>query len=434
MESKKYQIFISSTYKDLIQARKKVSDAILKSYHFPVGMELFSAGDKSQWEVITKIIDKTDYYILILGHRYGSLSPEGIGYTEMEYNYAKSLGIPVLSFIRHDDVATKQYERESDPELIEKLEIFRKNAMANKMCDFWETEEDLESKILMALYKSFATNPRTGWVRGDQAINPEIANEIALLTKENRELKNKLENFQKEERKPEIELEINGEKHLTIEYKEIANEKLPKEIKTTDIPLDLQNYIDPKELDEYNVFLNNTDVVTEYFQKIDKYNKIQNNNLELVFGITNNGNIKANNVMIDIKFPKEVLILERDKFNDLKKPINPFPINPIESAEQRKLSYSMDYIDLIRSAPITALKLPKLPRIPSIHQNRWLWVEKENITIKINNLLHTRTVEFKDEDSVYIIPLKKGEYEITVEVISEELLKKDVFQIPLLIK
>ena len=31
---KKYQVFISSTYKDLIEARAKVRDAILSMYHF----------------------------------------------------------------------------------------------------------------------------------------------------------------------------------------------------------------------------------------------------------------------------------------------------------------------------------------------------------------------------------------------------------------
>ena len=49
---KKYQIFISSTYEDLKTARKKVQDAILSMYHFPVGMELFGAADEDQWEII----------------------------------------------------------------------------------------------------------------------------------------------------------------------------------------------------------------------------------------------------------------------------------------------------------------------------------------------------------------------------------------------
>ena len=49
---KKYQIFISSTYKDLKTARLKVRDAILSIYHFPVGMEMFGAADEDQWQII----------------------------------------------------------------------------------------------------------------------------------------------------------------------------------------------------------------------------------------------------------------------------------------------------------------------------------------------------------------------------------------------
>lgn len=36
---KKYQIFISSTYEDLIEERRKVQDTILSMYQFPIGME-----------------------------------------------------------------------------------------------------------------------------------------------------------------------------------------------------------------------------------------------------------------------------------------------------------------------------------------------------------------------------------------------------------
>lgn len=70
---KKYQVFISSTYKDLIEARSKVRDAILSMMHFPVGMEMFNAADEEQWEIIQETIDSSDYYVLILGQRYGSV-------------------------------------------------------------------------------------------------------------------------------------------------------------------------------------------------------------------------------------------------------------------------------------------------------------------------------------------------------------------------
>ena len=61
---KKYQVFISSTYKDLIEARAKVRDAILSMYHFPVGMELFGAANEEQWQIISATIDSSEVSIL----------------------------------------------------------------------------------------------------------------------------------------------------------------------------------------------------------------------------------------------------------------------------------------------------------------------------------------------------------------------------------
>jgi len=119
---KKYQIFISSTYKDLIEARSKVRDAILSMMHFPVGMEMFNAADEEQWEIIQETIDSSDYYVLILGQRYGSViesgSDAGISYTEKEFRYAREKKIPILVFIIDDDVAIKPEFMEKDLEHI----------------------------------------------------------------------------------------------------------------------------------------------------------------------------------------------------------------------------------------------------------------------------------------------------------------------------
>mgnify|MGYP001332390602 CR=1 FL=1 len=48
---KRYQIFVSSTYKDLIEERLIVKKAILEMKHFPAGMEEFPALDKPQWNI-----------------------------------------------------------------------------------------------------------------------------------------------------------------------------------------------------------------------------------------------------------------------------------------------------------------------------------------------------------------------------------------------
>lgn len=164
----KYQIFISSTYTDLIDARAKVTERILSMYHFPIGMEMFSAGNDDQWTVIKRTIDISDYYVLIIGHRYGSTTDEGISYTEREYAYAREKGIPVLAFIKDREAPTKPSERESEPVQQERLEAFVKRAMSSKMCDFWKTEEELASKVSIALMKEFFYNTRTGWLRADQ--------------------------------------------------------------------------------------------------------------------------------------------------------------------------------------------------------------------------------------------------------------------------
>lgn len=50
-------IYISSTYEDLKEERKKVQDIILSMYQFPIGMEMFSAADEEQWEIIKETIN-----------------------------------------------------------------------------------------------------------------------------------------------------------------------------------------------------------------------------------------------------------------------------------------------------------------------------------------------------------------------------------------
>ena len=65
-QEKKYQVFISSTYTDLIDARNAAINTVLESYNFPVGMEMFGADNDEQWTIIKDLIDSSDFYILII--------------------------------------------------------------------------------------------------------------------------------------------------------------------------------------------------------------------------------------------------------------------------------------------------------------------------------------------------------------------------------
>ena len=100
--NKKLQVFVSSTYTDLIEERQAASQAILDAGHIPAGMELFKAG-KPQIKTIQRWIDESDVYMLILGGRYGSIEEKsGLGYTEVEYMYALSKKMPVFAIVLND--------------------------------------------------------------------------------------------------------------------------------------------------------------------------------------------------------------------------------------------------------------------------------------------------------------------------------------------
>ncbi len=99
---KRYQVFVSSTYADLKEERKAVHQTLMEMDCIPAGMELFPAADEAQFEFIKKIIDDCDYYLLIIGGRYGSLTDEGVSYTEKEYDYAVSIGLSVIALIHSE--------------------------------------------------------------------------------------------------------------------------------------------------------------------------------------------------------------------------------------------------------------------------------------------------------------------------------------------
>lgn len=164
---KKYQIFISSTYEDLKEERSEVVATILKSNHFPIGMEMFSADNIEQWEQIKRTIDSSDYYILIIKRRYGSVTQEGISYTEKEYNYAREKKIPILAFIVGQNAIIANKDIEDIPEKMLLLNKFTERVKHNNPCDFWNNTYQLCTQVNQALQKQFNTNERAGWVKSD---------------------------------------------------------------------------------------------------------------------------------------------------------------------------------------------------------------------------------------------------------------------------
>ncbi|GAA6210953.1 hypothetical protein NBRC116602_06930 [Hyphomicrobiales bacterium 4NK60-0047b] len=189
---KLFHVFISSTYSDLIDERKKVSDAVSKAGYVAEGMEIFPASSQKQMDFIERVIDRCDYYFLIIAGRYGSEAEDGQSYTEKEFQYAKSRKIPVLAFIRNDLDKLEVEDIEQDPEKQKKLEKFINSFKDDTLVDFWSQPDELAVKALAALSQERATHEGIGWIRGDSAASTAILTEINELRKENSELKNEL--------------------------------------------------------------------------------------------------------------------------------------------------------------------------------------------------------------------------------------------------
>lgn len=236
---KKYQIFVSSTYTDLIAERQAAVQAILIAGHIPAGMELFAAGNESQMEVIKRWIDQSDIYLLILGGRYGSIEEKsGKSYTQLEFEYALSKNKPLFSIVINEKTLTKRTGKRV-LETIERkygkeLEEFR-NKVCSNMVKFWDDEKDIKNGIYESLPELIDRYDLVGWVPGNEAVDTKpMAEELARLSKQNEELRiqlsqmpNKVDTFHGltfEEMYNELEIRTLPDAEIEQKIKEYIND------------------------------------------------------------------------------------------------------------------------------------------------------------------------------------------------------------------
>lgn len=198
---KRYQVFISSTFTDLKEERKAIIEGLLNAKYIPAGMEMFAASNDEQFKYIKKIIDTCDYYVLIVGARYGSINPStGKSFTEQEYDYAVEKGIPVLAFL-HDDPYNLPVEKRDDKNR-EQLERFRNRVSNGRLCKMWHTSAELIASVIISLGEEIADNPQMGRIRGDIEDSVDLLLQINELRKE----KEKIEKEYRELKEKYVEL------------------------------------------------------------------------------------------------------------------------------------------------------------------------------------------------------------------------------------
>ncbi len=252
---RKLQVFISSTFTDLIDERQAAVSAVLKAGHIPAGMELFTAGDRSQMTTIKDWIDESDVYMLILGGRYGSIEKaSGISYTELEYDYAVQLQKPIFAVV----ITTTALESKiktggstfMEKENPKELELFRTKVLSN-MSSFFDDHKDIKLCVHESLADFSSNRELKGWVSADEVIDTKpLFDEIKKLSDENRSLKETLGNMEQRAAVP------------NADNKTAAHDELVKLLKVIEIkiPASLANGVETR-LDLLSMFYGNKDTL-----------------------------------------------------------------------------------------------------------------------------------------------------------------------------
>lgn len=214
---KRYQVFVSSTFRDLEDERQEVMHALLELDCIPSGMELFPAANDTQWDLIKRVIDDCDYYILIIAGRYGSLNSEGLSYTEAEYRYALERQKPTIAFLHRDPGKIIADNSETSPEGKAKLQAFRELAQ-QKLCKYWDSSQELGSVVSRSLIQLIKSTPAIGWVRANELASQDATKELLQLRRTVEDLRAELASARISAPKGSDEL-AQGDETLTLNFR-----------------------------------------------------------------------------------------------------------------------------------------------------------------------------------------------------------------------
>ena len=152
--SKSFRIFISSTWVDLQPEREAVEKALhrMKSTTF-AGMEYFGSRPETPREVSLAEVDRSDVYIGIFAHRYGS------GITEAEYRRARERGLPCFIYIKDDNAPVIPAHIDREAERVTRLDGLRRELKQNHTVSFFNSPDHLATQVVTDLHNLLGSAP-----------------------------------------------------------------------------------------------------------------------------------------------------------------------------------------------------------------------------------------------------------------------------------
>jgi hypothetical protein len=132
---------------------------------------------------------------LIIGGRYGTTSPDGISYTEKEYDYAVEKGLKVICLIHKNPDAIPAGKTDKDPEMQKKLNLFCEKVKKGRLVKHWEKPEELKALAISGLNYAFRNYPAIGFVRANLVPDENTSSEILKLRNRITELEMQIESI-----------------------------------------------------------------------------------------------------------------------------------------------------------------------------------------------------------------------------------------------
>ena len=213
---RKYQVFVSSTYSDLPEARQELMLGLLSMGMIPTGMELSPSESNDHWTMIQKLINECDYYLVLVGGRYGTLSPIGLSYTHREYVYAATKGKPVLALLHDAPDFLPPERRETSREGDVRFNDFRQLLQQKCLVRYWNAPRDLAAAVQKGLPALIEKSPGSGWVRAnDSGATSEL--EVRMLKQRIEELESEKEALAQSMRPP-LEQLARGSDQVLLGY------------------------------------------------------------------------------------------------------------------------------------------------------------------------------------------------------------------------
>lgn len=175
----KKTVFISSTFLDLKEERKKVWDTLEKFDVSVKGMEQFGARKTTPLATCISEVEQSDIYVGIIGMRYGSEEPNsGKSYSQLEYEKAVEQNKEILIYLIDEENAAVapnliQYDK------IHKLNNFKAILRDKHTIDTFSNAQDLVTK-LQRKFKELLT-PKTNAVMEDEYENTKKIIDLFFL-------------------------------------------------------------------------------------------------------------------------------------------------------------------------------------------------------------------------------------------------------------